>query len=285
MHKRNILTPVLAGLALLVLLSCVMVSGRLVTVDPAVPSTTISVKVPQSARLSAPRLVMLRHGITLADSSIHDNKQTWDTDTQVDIFSAVYDNASGEITVESPYGDKLIAPGTANDYDFYIENTGNVTLNYSLTAEGTAIVIKDGTQYEIPIQAKLMNGTADAYLLGGAEQWAGLEGLDNVNDEGAIASGNVMKYTLRWQWPFEQGSDEYDTLLGNLAAAGDELSVRVKLMVTVSAADDPAGHGGEKPPLTRDDFNMALWMTLGILAFAGFLVVLGKARKSFGNEE
>ncbi len=292
MRKTNFIPPLLAGLAILVLFSCVMLSGQLLPTAEQIPSTTISVSVPKSmdAPQQAPlQAVTLRSTpVLLANpgSSIHDNKQTWDTDTEVDIFMAQYDNASGEITVQSPYGDKLIAPGTANDYDFFIENTGDVSLDFSLKAEGTAIYVKDDVTYVIPIQAKLSDSDGN-YLLGTADGWASLASMENVTDSGTIASGNHIQYTLRWQWPFEQtdvdAGDQLDTLLGDLAAAGDLVQVKVKLSVTVSANDDPNAPGGE-PPYTGDSQTVGLWMTMAILSFAAFLILLVQVRKERRNE-
>ncbi len=288
MLKQNRISALLAVLALLVLLSCVMLSGQLLTVNQSVPRTTIAVAIPRDAKLSAIHAVRLSNRNLLEEPrvSVHDNKQTWDTDTQVDIFCATYENESGQITVDSPYGDHLIAPGTANDYEFYIENTGDVTLNYSLEAEGTAIATIDGIDYEIPIQARFYDSYDQMYLLGTETLWMDLEALDTVADSGTIASGKVMKYVLHWQWPFEQESgDAYDTLLGNMAAAGDDLTVRVRLAVTVSAADDPQAPGGDESPKTGDDFNIMVWMILGIVSFAALLVTLNKARKGDAHEK
>ncbi len=301
MDRKNKMVPVLVGLALLAMLSTVMVSGQLLAMSDDTPSTRLTVAIPKEQPA-----MELRGGVVRLDAvapasepeatqetkpsnpsaSIHDGRQTWDTDTQVDIFRSYYNNKTGDVTVISPYGQKLIAPGTSNQYIFYVENTGDVSLDYTITASGEATFVKDGVSYTVPIQVKL-SSRSGKYLAGSRTGWAGIEALNQVNDSGTIASGFYNEYTLQWRWPYEQAdteaSDAYDTMLGDLAAAGDEIWVTVGLNVRVSASDNPDAPGGDSP-VTGDSANLALWMTLCILSFAGFVILLRWNRKDSAHE-
>ncbi|WP_165247617.1 hypothetical protein [Adlercreutzia sp. ZJ141] len=59
---------------------------------------------------------------------VYGTPQVWSTETQVDLFRSSYNN-----TVASADGDKLIAPGTTNRYDFTLRNNAEVPLGYEVS--------------------------------------------------------------------------------------------------------------------------------------------------------
>ncbi|MCD8363980.1 MAG: LPXTG cell wall anchor domain-containing protein [Lachnospiraceae bacterium] len=231
----------------------------------------------------------------MMDSVIRDSKTVWSGETKIDIFSLSYDNAMGETTVKSSYGDKVIAPGTSDSYYFRIENTGSVSVDYTMTAEGDAVFTLNGVKYTVPVQVKLSNSD-NTYLAGSANRWADVDDLDAVSDSGVLSAGHYTQYTLDWQWPYEQedveNGDAFDTMLGDLAASGEELTVSVRFMVTASNDEDSDASGGSSSsgsssnvmfansPKTGDGSYAILWLVLMILSLCGFIfLLLGRRRK------
>lgn len=185
--------------------------------------------------------------------SAYDDRTVWRGETDVDIFRISYDNSSGEMTVNgaSENSDKLIAPGTSGVYRFSLENTGNVTLDYTMNMEAWIT----GTDLEIPVKARVCNYKGE-YLLGDAETKEDVLSLNTVEDSKPLGAGRYADYTLEWEWPYEQGNDAYDTLLGNLSVE-DELALTIKINTTAMYNDDPHNENaglnspqtGEKMPV------------------------------------
>ncbi|MGN0551599.1 MAG: hypothetical protein ACI4I4_07140 [Acutalibacteraceae bacterium] len=196
---------------------------------------------------------------------------------EIQVFYAEYGD-NGEITVKSEFGDKVVAPGTENSYDLYVRNVGKVPISYILEAESRITVDVNGEQTEIPIEASFYTPHG-SYLLGGEESLENLGKLDGVKDGSGLSPEHQAKYTLCWSWPFN-GDDEFDTLLGNLAAEGEELTVKVAFNVT--AAYDPNAEGGSL--MTGDSSNIGLWVALFIVS-TFTLIILLFLRKRENDEE
>lgn len=196
---------------------------------------------------------------------------------EIHVFYAEYDN-DGKITVKSDFGDKVVAPGTENSYDLYVRNVGKVPIRYILEAESCITVDVNGKQTEIPIEASFYTPSS-GYLLGGEESLEKLGKLDGVKDGSGLSPQHQAKYTLCWSWPFD-GDDEFDTLLGNLAAEGEELTVKVAFNVT--AAYDPNAAGGSL--MTGDSSTIGLWVALFIIS-TFTLIILLFLRKRENDEE
>lgn len=196
---------------------------------------------------------------------------------EIQIFSTEYDE-KGEITVKSDAGDKVVAPGTENSYDLYVRNVGDVPISYVLEAQSFLTVNMDGKETELPIEASFSN-PKNNYLLGSEEGLEHLSGLDGVTDNRGLSPERQAKYTLTWGWPFD-GDDEFDTLLGNLAAEGEDLTVKVAFNVT--AAYDPDAEGGS--PITGDTSIVGLWVALFVVS-TFILIILLFRRKSEQDEE
>ncbi len=134
---------------------------------------------------------------------------TWDTETSVDLFKTTYTDAEGKVSVESSNGDKVIAPGTANDYIFTIKNTGNISLDYSLSIEG---IFKVSDEY-LPFFVRLRAG--DEWLVGGEDTWVHVDELDDVFAKRTLGRGKSDNFVFEWQWPYASGNDS-DKLIGDL---------------------------------------------------------------------
>lgn len=195
----------------------------------------------------------------------------------IQVFYAEYDK-DGSITVKSDFGDKVVAPGTENSYDLYVRNVGKVPISYILEAESRITVEVNGTPTEIPIEASFYTPRS-RYLLGGEESLESIGKLDGVQDGSGLSPRHQAKYTLYWIWPFD-GDDEFDTLLGNLAAEGEALTVKVAFHVT--AAYDPNAEGGS--PITGDASAIGLWIALFVIS-TFILILLLFLRKRENDEE
>lgn len=221
------------------------------------------------------------------DSALHvyDKKKTWKAETEVDIFKVSYKNGRKEITVngKKESGDKLIAPGTKNKYIFTLENTSNITLGYTLTMEA---YIK-GTKKEIPINVRVWD-YKQKYLLGSNKQKEDVLKLNNVNEKASLGKGRCAIYFLEWEWPFDWGDDEYDTMLGNLSAKKD-ITLTVKIKTTASWDKNPehASNGLLSPKTGQDQAIIRYLMIAFITAIlvAGITFFLGFVKKKKDDEE
>lgn len=195
----------------------------------------------------------------------YDDNTVWEAETDVEIFRISYENGSGQVTVNSNNGEKVLAPGTANEYRFTLENSGMAALDYELTME--AYFSDDALP--IPVVARVTDYKGN-YLAGSAEGKVDVLELNNVKQSGALTAGYVAPYTLEWEWPFE-GDDGYDTMLGNLAVDQDiTLTIVIKTVATYCPNPDII----EGNPKTGDTGNIQLAFTMMMASGAGLLVIL-----------
>ena len=162
-------------------------------------------------------------GAQVPGLNILDNDKVWLSETDVEIFHLSYNSENG-VTVKSSDAGKVIAPGTANEYVFTLENTGSVLLDYNMNIEASVA----GTELTLPVKVRVWDHN-NRYLLGNESNKADLLQLNSVSDNAKLSAGRFAVYTLEWEWPFEGGSDRYDTMLGDLAVDNDiVLTVRIK---------------------------------------------------------
>lgn len=291
MKKRKIgLSVVVVTLALLVAVSFVAISHLLIKIGTANPSANIDISA----------LVSGDNDSSKTESAVSEsvNQETEEPNPEaeepnpeveliggkgeiyhkeIQVFCAEYDN-DGKITVKSDYGNQVVAPGTENSYDLYVRNVGKVPISYVLEAQSHITVDVNGKQTEIPIKANFIDPNNN-YLLGKKNEADSLAKLDGVKDSSGLSPQHQAKYTLYWSWPFD-GDDEFDTLLGNLAAEGEELTVKVAFSVTASY--DPNAEGGAL--MTGDSSNIGLLAALFVIS-AFTLIILLFWRKREQNEE
>lgn len=197
---------------------------------------------------------------------------------EIQIFHAEYDE-SGEVTVKSAEGDRVVAPGTQNSYDLYVRNVGNVPISYILEAQSFLTVTVGGEEVQIPVDASFST-PKNSYMLGTDDSLEHLSGLDGAKDYFGLSAEHQAKYTLTWGWPFGE-DDEFDTMLGNLAAEGEELTVKVAFNVT--AAYDPNADGGS--PITGDSSNIGLWVALFVISTFTLIILLFWRKKEQDEEK
>ena len=291
LRKKNSATmAVLIALLACVVLSGALLTSRLLSYSPedrsqGIPLTksngithvTTGSKSRTALPMARPLLLAATPYVLTATPGFQagDDDTVWSGETEVEIFSIRYDNESGETTVHSQDGVKVLAPGTGNVYSFYLENTGNVSLDYTLQMDAWF----SDTQYPIPIYVSVTDHQGK-FLVGSEAGMVDVLQLKSVDEAGTIAAGNVMPYTLTWEWPFEL-DDAYDTMLGNLAVE-QEISLTIVIKTTASYSADPNEPGGV-PPQTGDNTQVAMYAGLMLLSLAGILLLLLR-RKEEANE-
>jgi len=186
----------------------------------------------------------------------HDNtafKTTYDTDT------------AGISSVVTSTTDSLVAPGTGEDNTATLSITGKpeVAVHVALSMTGTDVVLNKGKYPDLttpdpkdtftlnepyyPVVftlkqngTKLASGTINDI---NAELGKLSEDCAPGTDLGTVAG----TYTLSWEWKFEGGNDQADTLLGTLATSATAVpgvgvgnyspSVHLELTATVTQID------------------------------------------------
>ncbi len=203
---------------------------------------------------------------------------SWEGSASVDLFKDVYTNAAGDVIIESANGDKVVAPGASNTYDFTMKNTGNISLDYSITLV-TDFALEGIT---LPFQLRLRNG--EEWIVGGDESWEPAAELASVTLKGRLESGKYTTYTLEWRWPYETSADDErlladlnDTLIGDSAVSADvdfSLDIGIRSQITPGAfAVDKDGN----PLLTTTKVEPeVIYIGTGLVVFAvsAFLLVI-----------
>ncbi len=200
-------------------------------------------------------VLMHRTSGTMELGSVVDDtrQEVFRNHSQAEIFRLTYAGTDGHLTVCADGENKVIAPGTANTYTFTLKNTADMALNYEMSI--TAQVI--GTELTIPVQVRLWDYEGN-YLLGDENKRVPFLQMDGVRVASSLEAGYGAIYTLEWLWPFEQGNDEYDTMLGNMAVEDDiVLAVHIDTVATAidakkdDSSEDESSEGSipsEDPP-------------------------------------
>ncbi len=150
---------------------------------------------------------------------ISESSNIWSTKAQIDIFKHNDDAVKSDGTGEA---NNVIAPGTSNDYTFSLQNSKDFDVKYTLNITGG-----NDSVYEIPIQLQILDSTGE--IISG-NNWTTLADFTEVNDIGSISPNNEKQYTVRWKWDFENGSDSYDTFLGNTAES-EEIPCHINISI------------------------------------------------------
>ena len=221
---------------------------------------------------------------------VEDDEQVWKAEgrTDIEIFKISYDNNGDAVfTVNSENGDKVIAPGTGFDYEFTLVNDGGKDVSYTFVVEAYF----EGTDEIIPVEAKLQEKNGE-YLLGAADEWKPVLELDGITKSGQLSAGYLSTYKLSWQWPFERfdgegldANDAFDTMLGNLAADGEDLELHIIIKTLAEADEDVPPTTGEEPPQTGDS-SITVWAILAVAALALiiFLPIISRRKNGEGEE-
>ncbi len=204
---------------------------------------------------------------------VYDEKQVWKTETRVNLFRNSYDG-----TVDSEDGEKVIAPGTSNFYDFTLKNNGNIPLDYSVSLEVETYFGEDEKYPELPLEWRLLAGNGAVLT-----EWKNYNDRTEVLKRETLPVRHQDNYTIEWRWAFErEGMDEEDTSMGNLAV---EHPIGVNAAIYVSAEQSAGWHGPGELPNTGDTFHLTLWLTLLAGAALGLLILFTVRKKHETNKE
>ena len=139
---------------------------------------------------------------------------------QLSIFKDKYENAQQQITVAGDNGEKVIAPGTENSYNFAVINTYGGYLDYKITVDAQVKGLENYPDKQLPVEVRLKG--AQEWLLGSdegteGEQWQSIYALNNMEESAVLRGRGNAVYTLDWRWKFEQddiaSGDSLDTWL------------------------------------------------------------------------
>ncbi len=212
LNNGSNLTLILVLLAILTLASCIMV-GNIANRYAAGDKNVIAVVAEGVAHKHQHKDPNFPFG---GNPEMENFDQRWDAETSVDLFKTVYTDADGKVIAESANGDPIIAPGTRNEYEFTLKNTGNISLDFDLNLEG--LFQLEGCT--LPLYVRLYS--EGKWLVGGEEEWLHLSLLNSAPvDHKTIPVGESVTYRFEWQWPFEM-TEEEKTLVDNFNQSVEE---------------------------------------------------------------
>ena len=177
--------------------------------------------------------------------STYDKDQVWGTKTDIEVFHLTYDEGKEEFTVISSNDSNVFAPGTTETYKFSVKNDGTHDLKYLVYLEAW-IDAKDnnGADLWLPLNSRFHNSDGTYFGADGTSNWHDYEYIDKTGEIRPLAKGTGRDYFVDWEWPFERfdgegltANDTYDTMLGNLAAAGADLRAFIRIK-TVAWIED-----------------------------------------------
>lgn len=198
-------------------------------------------------------------------------------DTQFDIFSVEYENASGEITVSGADGQKVIAPGTSMGYTIKLRNTDKTAIDYDMIPN-----VRFSSEYELPILVRMLDADG-SYLVGNQDTWVEVKELNSLSEHATLKKGESAEYLFEWKWEFESGNDAYDTELG-AASVTANVGVAVEFSVHAEANMNVAANGGFMASGLGIIMLLGILLLLLLIAIILLTIRLLKKRKSENNE-
>ncbi len=174
-----------------------------------------------------------------------DEDGKWLAGRNTNIFHAEYKNGEGKSTVVSQDGTKLIAPGVQTSYKFTMQNTGNMAVVYQTDLSFT-LKIGDEVQenYYFPLKVKLLNDRGE-YVIGDETEWVDVQDAILYSYPGLLGANSYENFEFLFNWEFEGGNDELDTLYGDLSAEKG-VTLTLKIKTYAEEAPDPAAQGGNR---------------------------------------
>lgn len=191
------------------------------------------------------------------------------------IFCASYKNGKGEVTVLSDDGRKVIAPGASWNYSFTLKNTRKKTLRYTVRTE--AVIEGLDEELTLPVRSRVKG--PHGWLTADGDNYTPVMELNQVVDNGVLSPNTIADYKLSWEWPFESGNDELDTMLGEMAIDRD-ITLTINIYLYAREETDADIHGGDPIPRTGDDFRIGFWLAAMIISLFTFVAVLAGSRRS-----
>lgn len=218
--------------------------------------------------------ITARSGTYQGELEVFDDKQTWGSETQVDLFQNSYDQ-----TVVSDDGEKVVAPGTSYFYRFSLKNNGSGKLNYYISVKVDSYLADQSVASDIPLEWRLLTGDGGTPITA----WRGYAESAQILNETMLKAKEMDSYVIEWRWTFERGDDmdRSDTEMGDLAVT-TPLNAKATITVYAEQLDEPSRPWWR--PDTGDTFMPLLYLVL--LGASGFgLVMLVMARRRKKDED
>lgn len=200
-------------------------------------------------------------------------KLTSNMQTQCNLFSVQYQNASGEITVSGADGQKVVAPGTSIEYTIRLRNADKTAIDYELIPKSTHT-----TQHTLPILVRMLD-TQHNYIIGNETTWVAIGDIAGMSAEKTLVKGESAEYYFQWKWEFASGDDTYDTFLGSLSNT-ENVGIEVAFTVQAEANTDIGTNGGIMQSGLGDIIAAGITLLLLIIAIVLTVMVFLKKRKS-----
>lgn len=180
------------------------------------------------------------------------------TTQEIDLFKESY-TFNGKVYAESLSNGNIVAPGLKGEYTFELGGVFETrfTLDLALVKDESYNTVKLSNGYD-PLRFQV-----ETYY--GVSKWVTYDELKyELEDAFKDASGNLREFapdnytnsnlreavTIRWAWAYDKTDaaiinslndcdDEFDTLLGNKAANGEALDVKLTIKATATQVQDP----------------------------------------------
>ena len=191
-----------------------------------------------------------------------EGKEVFNKVDSFQVFKAFYDE-NGEVTVQSSNGldTNVIAPGTSNQITFKVDNTTKRIFYYSVKMYASF----SNSEVELPIKVSLKRYDGK-YIYGSSENNSYVGNFVDVKDEFALKPNRYSYYTFEWEWPFESGNDELDTLLGNMTVEEPlTLTVNLEFEGLFNATMTPKG-------IKKDDVTLTTLLIVLLVSAPGVMV-------------
>lgn len=177
-----------------------------------------------------------------------DEDKIWSTSETINLFEHNDPNVGSDGTGSAAH---VIAPGTRNNYIFCLENDQRFNVKYHLE-----LIAEDNNDTPLPVYVNIVG--PDGRPLTGGNAFM-LSKLPVILHDGILKGYQYVNFTINWAWGFENGSDEYDTMLGNMAA-DKELACGFHINVVAEQTDEdetsrPEQSSGEISKPAQESFD------------------------------
>ncbi len=195
---------------------------------------------------------------------VSDQNRIWHTRTDVDIFDHQDPRVKSDGSGQAPH---IIAPGTANDYVFSLQNNENNWYEYVVKIQAG-----ENSALALPVEVRIF--APDGSALTG-DRWIPIGEIGTLTHAGQLKTNRSAQYMIEWKWVFDAGQDVYDTQLGN-AAVDEELSCFINIELAAQYVLDDNGN-----PKTGDDVQLWIyWVMTGVSSLVILCILLIWKKKS-----
>lgn len=218
----------------------------------------------------------------LSGFTVSDSEKNWSTNTTVNIFEHGDDAVSADGTGSA---NRTIAPGTENTYVFTLSNDAEHAVKYYLDISGG-----NDSEYEIPVKVEVLDSEGNSV----SGEMKSIKDFNSVSASGNISAYSSEQYQIHWKWVFENGTDSYDTSLGDKAVE-EEIACHMNINV-VAEYDYTAESGGESSVesavvsdgsavKTGDNGNTLVYISATLTALAVVAAVVFRKRRSGASRD